>query len=142
MLAQLDAAAAKLVDAEQELDDAQAELAEAEAELRDGEAELADGRQEYLDAKAEAEAEFADAERELAEAKADVAALELPEWFVLTREETVSFVSFDSNAEKIHAIAQVFPLFFFLVAVLVALTTMTRMIEEERGQIGILKALG
>jgi len=142
MLAQLDAAAAQLDDAERELAEAEAELAEAEAELRDGEAELADGRQEYLDAKAEAEAEFADAEEELAEAKADVAALAQPEWFVLTREETVSFVSFDSNAEKIHAIAQVFPLFFFLVAVLVALTTMTRMIEEERGQIGILKALG
>jgi len=134
-LAQLDAAKALL-------DDGEAELDKAEAELRDGEAELDKNRAEYLDAKAEAEAEFADAEAEIADARADVEALELPEWYVLTREETVSFVSFDSNADKIHAIAQIFPLFFFLVAVLVALTTMTRMIEEERGQIGIFKALG
>ena len=140
--AQLDAAKAQLDDAEKQLDDAEAELNKAEQELRDGEAELAEKKAEYLDAKAEAEAEFADAEAKIADARAEVDELEMPEWYVLDREKTVSYVSFDANALKIDAIAKIFPLFFFLVAVLVSLTTMTRMIEEERTQIGILKALG
>ena len=133
---------ATLADGKRELAEAEAELADAEQELLDGEVELADARAEYEDKKAEAEAEFADAERELAEAREEIDTLEAPEWYVLDRNSNVSFVSFDSNAEKIAAIAKVFPLFFFLVAALVALTTMTRMIEEERTQIGILKALG
>ncbi len=133
--AQLDAAL-------DELDKAKERIAEAKAELDEGEAKLIDSRAEYQEAKAEAEAEFADAEAEIADAKADVEALEAPEWYVLDRNANVSFVSFDSNAEKIAAIARIFPLFFFLVAALVSLTTMTRMIEEERTQIGILKALG
>ena len=61
---------------------------------------------------------------------------------MLDRSTNMSYASFDSNAEKVEAIAKVFPIFFFLVAALVALTTMTRMVEEERTQIGTLKALG
>ena len=61
---------------------------------------------------------------------------------VLTREANVAYVSFESNAEKVANIARVFPFFFFLVALLVTLTTMTRMVEEQRTQIGTLKALG
>ncbi|GMO57586.1 MAG: hypothetical protein Ta2A_03090 [Treponemataceae bacterium] len=66
----------------------------------------------------------------------------ITDWYVLTREEIVSFVAYKANIEKIADVATVFPIFFLLVASLVALTTMTRMVEEERGQIGTLKALG
>lgn len=65
-----------------------------------------------------------------------------PEWYILDRDTNPSFVSLTSNAEKVNAIAKVFPLFFFLVAALVSLTTMTRMVDEQRTEIGTLKALG
>ena len=65
-----------------------------------------------------------------------------PEWYILDRESNVSFVSLKANAEKVNSIAKVFPVFFFAVAALVALTTMTRMVDEERTEIGTLKALG
>ena len=65
-----------------------------------------------------------------------------PVWYILDRNSSVSFVSLTSNAEKVNSIAKVFPVFFFLVAALVALTTMTRMVDEQRTEIGTLKALG
>ncbi len=132
----------ELADGKAELESAEAELEEAEAELADAEKELADGRAEYEEKKTEAEAEFADAEAELDDARDEIARLKAPVWYILDRNMTTSYASFDQNVDKVAAIAQVFPLFFFLVAALVSLTTMTRMIEEERGQIGIMKALG
>ncbi|MCI8388490.1 MAG: FtsX-like permease family protein [Clostridiales bacterium] len=131
-----------LLDGERQLEDAQKEIDEAKQKLIDGRNELADGRDEYNKSRAEADEEFAKAEKELADAREEIKKLKAPEWYVLDRNSTVGYVSFDSNADKIAAIAKIFPLFFFLVAALVALTTMTRMIEEERTQIGILKALG
>ncbi len=64
------------------------------------------------------------------------------EWYVLTRESSYSFRDYESSANRMKAIATVFPLFFIIVAGLVCLTTMTRMVEEERGLIGTYKALG
>ena len=66
----------------------------------------------------------------------------MPEWYVFGREYSQVYAEFGQNAERIGALAEVFPLFFFLIAALVCLTTMTRMVEEERTQIGTLKALG
>ena len=151
--AQLAAVEAQLADGRAELDaqkaNAQAEfvvaekkLTDAEAELDDGEREYAEGLADYEKGRAEAEAEFADAERELADAEADIAAIEPPAWYIFTRADNLGYASFDSNAAKVAAIAAVFPIFFFLVAALVSLTTMTRMVEEERSLIGTLKALG
>lgn len=74
--------------------------------------------------------------------EAAVAAVERPEWYFLGRDTNVSFVSLDGNAQKVAAVARVFPVFFFLVAALVGLTTMTRMIDEQRTEIGTMKALG
>lgn len=71
-----------------------------------------------------------------------VSRIEKPVWYILDRDTSVSFVSLSSNAEKVNSIAKVFPVFFFLVAALVALTTMTRMVDEQRTEIGTLKALG
>ncbi|MEG2499761.1 MAG: FtsX-like permease family protein [Oscillospiraceae bacterium] len=131
-----------LDDAEQKLVDGRRELAKGKKELADAEIEIADGKKEYTDKKAEADEKLADADKKIKDAQKDIDALELPEWYVLGRESITSFSSFDSNISKVEAIARVFPIFFFLVAALVALTTMTRMVEEERLQIGTLKALG
>ncbi|MDD4851296.1 MAG: ABC transporter permease, partial [Gemmiger sp.] len=104
--------------------------------------ELADGEIEYADAKADAEAELADAKAKIEDAESQLADLETPTWYVWNRDNNVSFHSFRTNVSKVEAIARVFPAFFFLVAALVVSTTMTRMVEEERLQIGTMKALG
>ena len=124
------------------LADARAQLDAGERELADAKAKLADGEKEYADSKREADEKLSDAQKELDDAKRQIADIETPSWYVLSRHANVSYVSFEGNAEKVEAIAKVFPIFFFLVAALVALTTMTRMIEEQRTQIGTMKALG
>ena len=128
--------------AEKTLRDARNSYNEGIITLADARKKLSDGQAEYDDAKTKADKELADAAAELADAQKKVDELETPEWYVLDRESNVSFSSFLSNTQKVEAIAKVFPIFFFLVAALVALTTMTRMVEEERLQIGTMKALG
>lgn len=135
-------AEAEFAAAQKKLDDAEAELLSSEEQLKDAEQELADGEAEYEKNKQQADEELNDALQKLNDAQADIDAIEMPEWYVLGRDTVVSYVSFGSNADKVEAIAKVFPVFFFLVAALVALTTMTRMVEEQRTQIGTLKALG
>lgn len=125
-----------------QLADAKATLEEEEATLSDAKEELAEGWTEYQDAKAEFEAEIADAEKELADARADIAEIEEPDTYVLGRETNVAYACFESDADIVAGIANVFPVFFFLVAALVCMTTMNRMVEEQRTQIGVLKALG
>ncbi len=132
----------ELEDGRTKLADAGTELADAKTRIADAEKELADGQHKYDDARTEADEKIADARAKLDDAKAEVEDIEVPEWYITDRSDTVSFSSFSSNSEKIGAIARVFPIFFFFVAALVALTTMTRMVEEERGQIGTLKSLG
>ena len=134
--------ASQIAEAERELRQAQADIAAGERELEDARVQLAEGEAEYEEGRAEAEEKLLDAEYQIRDAEQEIAQIETPKWYVLTREELVSWVSFDSNAEKVAAIAKVFPIFFFLVAALVTLTTMTRMVEEQRTQIGTLKALG
>ncbi len=136
------AAEAELAAAQKKLDDAQAEYDDGVKQLEDGRQELADGWKEYEDSKAEADAELKDAEEELKDAESKIRDIEEGQWYLFTRDDNAGFSSYASNAEKIAAIAAVFPVFFFLVAALVALTTMTRMVEEERQQIGTMKALG
>ena len=133
---------AQLAQGEKDLADGQKEYDNGAQKLADAKKELADGWQEYNEGKAEADAELADAEQELLDAQADIDAIEPGEWYIYDRQDNVGFSSYASNADKIAAIAQVFPVFFFLVAALVALTTMTRMVEEERQQVGAMKALG
>ncbi len=121
---------------------AKRELADAYVELTDGETEYADGQKEYEDGKAEAEEELADARSELRDARRKVADLDDCEWYLLGRAANIGFVSYQQDAERMGNLATVFPILFFLVAALVCLTTMTRMVEEQRSQIGCLKALG
>ena len=135
-------ATAAFADADAKLLDARAQYDQGVKDLAKARQQLADGQQEYDDAKAEADTKLADGAEQLADAKAAVRDIEQAEWYVWDRSDNTSYSSYDSNAEKIGNIAKVFPVFFFLVAALVALTTMTRMVEEERLQIGTLKALG
>ena len=132
----------ELADAEKELEDGEKELAEAEAELADGEAEYQDGLKEYEDGLREFQAEIADAEEKLADAEEEIADLEEPDTYVLGRDTNIGYLCLDSDSNIVADVAVVFPVFFFLVAALVCMTTMNRMIEEQRTQIGVLKALG
>lgn len=96
---------------------------------------------EYLQAKALAEEQLAAGEAEIAEAEKQLEQLEC-KWYVQTRSNNPGYSGYQDDAEKVDAIAKVFPIFFVLIAALVCLTTMTRMVEEERSQIGTMKALG
>lgn len=139
---ELDDAQKKLDDAKADLDRAPGELADARKELDDGWAEYNDGRSEADREFADAEAELTDAEREVADAYAELADLKQATTYVLTREENTGYVNFDNDTSIVAAISVVFPAFFFLVAALVCMTTMTRMVDEQRTQIGVLKAMG
>lgn len=142
----LDDGWAKLEEKEREFSDQKEEgwqeIAKAQQELSDGRQELADGEKEWEEGKTESDQEIADAREELEKAKRDLENLEPPEWYVLDRTDYPGHADFGGDADRIAAIARVFPLFFLLVAALVCLTTMTRMVEEQRIQIGTLKALG
>ena len=136
-------------EADRQLAEAEEMISSYETQLSDAKAQLAAAKTEYEAGKAELEEQKAAADPELEAAEADIAKAQelldsvgVPEWYVTTREDDAAFSGFADNADRIAAIAMVFPVFFFLVAALVALTTMTRMIEEERTQIGTLKALG
>lgn len=136
------AAQGQFASGEAQLADARAQYEDGIAQLADARKKLEDGRKEYEDGKAEADEKLADAEEQIKDAESKVRELEEGQWYLFTREDNAGYSSYDSNADKIGAIAAVFPAFFFLVAALVALTTMTRMVEEERQQIGTMKALG
>ena len=135
-------AEAQMAAAQEELDEAAEELDAAREELEEAQEEYEDGVAELEDARAEAEEGFEEAEEELAEAQEEIDAIEAAEWYIMDRDENYGVVSYEADAERIDSIASVFPLIFFLVAALVALTTMTRMVEEERTVIGTFKALG
>ncbi len=120
----------------------EAKLADGEAEIVSNEAKLADAKQEYEEGKAEAEAEIADGEEKIADAEADIADIGLPKWYVYDRSTLIEYSGFGENAERLGAIGRVFPVLFFLVAALISLTSMTRMVEEQRTSIGTMKALG
>lgn len=117
-------------------------ITETEKKLTDAEIELQRGKEQYEIAKQDAIDELADAHEKLSKAETDINNMEMPVWYVLDRSSVDSYMSYTTDAESIGAIGTVFPIIFFIVAALVALTTMTRMVEEQRTQIGTLKALG
>lgn len=160
----------QLEDAKAQLDAGYAQIAAGQAELdaaremiSSGGAQLEAAKKQYEQGKAEAERGFAEAEKELASGKAqlDTAKAELDkgaaeldsaekqikninhaDTYVLDRDTNAGYVCFESDTNVVQSVASVFPVFFFLVAALVCLTTMTRMIADQRTQIGIMKALG
>ena len=118
------------------------ELDDALAELNDGEQEYADGLKEYEDGRKEADGEIAGAQKKLDDAQDELDQVEECEWYVLGRFTNAGIVGYSQDSGRVSNLANVFPVIFFLVAALACLTTMTRMVEEQRTQIGALKALG
>lgn len=147
--AELENAKKLIEDGKKQIKNGQYQLNRAKAEIEDGEKQLADAKleledawSEYYENYAEAQNELADARSEIEKAEKEIADLERPQWYILDRNSNSGFVSFSSDADRMKSLATVFPLIFFLVAALVALTTMTRMVDEERSIIGTYKALG
>ena len=161
---QLDSAKSQITDGKAQIQSAWALLNEKEdtlnaskAQLASGEQELADGRSKYEQAAKEAEEQITDgqakitdgekqltdAKQQIADAKAEIKKIENPKWYVQTREDALTeYQGYGDNADRMRSIGKVFPVLFFLVAALISLTTMTRMVEEQRVQIGTMKALG
>ena len=132
----LNAIKAQLASGEQELADGRSEYEqaakEAEEQITDGQAKITDGEKQLTDAK-----------QQIADAKAEIKKIENPKWYVQTREDALTeYQGYGDNADRMRSIGKVFPVLFFLVAALISLTTMTRMVEEQRVQIGTMKALG
>ena len=147
--AQLDAARAELDAGWQTYDDGEAQyasgaqrLADAYRDLQQGEKDYRDGLSDYEDGKAEADEKIADAQAKITDARREVADIESCEWYLFSRSYNPGYTGFGQDADRMANLASVFPIIFFLVAALVCLTTMTRMVEEQRVQIGSLKAMG
>ena len=125
-------------EAEKRISDAEQELADAKQQITDGEQQLADAKRELADG----EQKLADAEQEYRDGEDELAKLEDADVFVLDRGSNVGYACFESDSDIVRGVSRVFPLFFFAVAALVCITTMTRMVDEQRTQAGVLKALG
>ncbi len=139
----------ELVDGQKALDEAEEELAEAkalllekESELEEGRRKVEDGEREYEEGKSEFEEKIAEAKEQMEEGRRELSELASPETYVLGRDTNIGYLCFENDSNIIEEIANIFPVFFFLVAALVCITTMNRMVEEQRTQIGVLKALG
>lgn len=135
---QLDAAGKEIQALKAQLDEGQAELDKNKAEIVKGEADIEAGRRELEQGRKDIEK----AKAQLKDAQKEIDKIEHPDTYVLGRDTNVGYVCFESDTSIVEGIAKVFPLFFFLVAALVCMTTMSRMIDEQRTQIGVLKALG
>lgn len=144
--AQLNAAERQLSSAKRQLASARAEayaeLRDAERELDDGQAEIDDGKEDLLVQRADFDQQIADAQKEIEDARAKVGDINKPTWYVLTRDGNSGLSSFQQDSTNLKIIGVTFPLIFFVVAVLISLSSMTRMVEEQRGLIGTLQALG
>ena len=119
-----------------------AQIEAALQEITNGKEQLAEGEKELEENKKKAEEELSKAEEDIKEAENEIAKIEKPELYVLDRKSHYSYVDYENNAKSIDKLSNVFPVFFFIVAALVCLTTMTRMVDEQRVNIGTLKALG
>lgn len=117
-------------------------LRQAEKKLLESKAQLKEGYAELEKKKAESDQEIADGEKKIEDAENKISDLQEPAWYILDRKSNYGAVEFGYTADRMDAIGKVFPVFFFFVAALVCLTTMTRMVDEQRGYIGTLKALG
>ncbi|MCX7771866.1 MAG: ABC transporter permease, partial [Clostridia bacterium] len=119
-----------------------AQLEDSREKLDEGWQELAKAKEEYEKGKAESDAKLKDAEAKLNDAQKQIDSLKEPKWYVLDRNTNAGFVEYGQAADRMNAISKVFPVFFFLIAALVCLTTMTRMVDEQRSFVGTVKALG
>ena len=144
--AQIQSARAQIEQNKKKLEDAKQaakkEIAAARNEVATNKKKIEEAKVTLAEEKAKAEAEIADAEAKLADAQAEIDAIEKPEWYILDRTSNIGYNGYSQDSERIDNIAKVFPIVFFVVATLISLNSMTRMVEEQRVQIGTLKALG
>ena len=161
--AELEAGQAELAGAKAELENARAQLDLGWAELETGWAELStgedkiyegwdkiadakkeleDGRQELAENITKYESEKSEALQKIADAKQEVADIKMTEWYIATRTSLGGYSTIQTDADCIEALGNAFPILFLTIAILISLTTMSRMIEEDRGLIGTYKALG
>lgn len=147
--ADVDQGELKMWENETKLNNAEKKIAVGWGEWAKGRDELEEGWEDYEQAKQDAEKELADAEQELKDAEEElldardeVDSMDTPELTILDRNSNVGYNNLDSSSDIVAGVSRVFPVFFILIAALVCITTMTRMIDEERTQIGTLKALG
>lgn len=138
----LAAAEAELTDGENQLAAAKEQIEEKEDQLEAAETELADGLLQYQENQSKFDEQMQDADDQIADAQSKIDEIEKPETYVLDRNTNVGYVCLKNDSGVVKGIANVFPVFFFLVAALICMTTMNRMVEEQRTQIGVLKALG
>lgn len=143
---QLASGKAQLTSGQQQLEQAklsgQAKLNEAQAQITDGQAAYDQGVVEFEQKKNETLPKLNDAKQQLEKKRKELAELTEAEYYYLTREDNPGYSEYEDNANRISSLSTVFPIFFFLIAALVSLTTMTRMVEEKRMEIGSLKAIG
>ncbi len=126
----------------EETEQAQRELADAETELNEAEADYQEGLETFENEREDALKEIADGKADLEEAEVDLEKLVMPEYMSFGRSDNFGYSEYQDNAERLSIIARVFPVFFFLIAIFISFTTMTRMVDEEREYIGIMKAMG
>lgn len=138
----LSASQKELEDGKKKLSSAKSELAEAKTKLQDAQNTITESQNKLDKNQKKADKELAKAEKKLQDAEDEIEDIDKVTWYVMDRNSNVGYVSFYGNVDKVASIAKVFPVFFFLIAALVVLTTMTRMVEEERTEIGVIKALG
>lgn len=132
----------KVSDAKVLLQEKQAELLKAEKSLSASERKVLSGKTDLSEAKEQVEAQIQEGENQIVSEEEKISGLELPVWYVFDRSVIPDYEGYGENATRVEALSIVFPTIFFLVAALISLTTMTRMVEEQRLQIGTLKALG
>ncbi|NCB33489.1 MAG: ABC transporter permease, partial [Erysipelotrichia bacterium] len=133
----------KVADAQKQIDDGYSELTDKEADIAQAKIDIADAKVKLEDSRKDGQQELEDAKAKLSKAKQDIEDLEDGSWTVLDRATShYASVTYKDTVDQMKAIAAIFPVFFFAVAALVCITTMTRMVDEQRGQIGILRALG
>ena len=136
------AAADQLSAAQEKLAASLSRLNAGQTALQSAEAQTTEGRQSLEDQRAEVEKQLADGQAKIDEAQKKIDELKEPDVYVLDRTKEIGVAAYQADSERINDIANVFPLMFFLVAALVSLTSMTRMVSEERTLIGAHKALG
>ena len=143
----------RLLAAEQELQKQKEELeqtklstnsqfASAEEELTNAEKLIVENEQKLEESRTEAQEKLDEAQAKLNDARTQISKIEKPTWYILDRNANYGYVEYIQDTDRINNLASVFPIVFFLVAALMSLTSMSRMVEEQRVQIGTLKALG
>lgn len=140
--AQIASGKAQIAKNKKEIENGLAKLVTAQNEIQANKKKIEDAKITLAEEKQKAEEEILDAQKKIDDAKLELETLEKPKWYILGRESNAGYSGYKNDAQRIANIGKVFPIVFFVVATLISLTSMTRMVEEQRLQIGTLKALG